>query len=82
MSPPIIYPKYYKNMLRLCSQNKPILTKKVHRVLYFKNAIHILIADFFCQNDSHCYNKGLCNNGTCTCQPGWNEELDCTSMYL
>ena len=25
-----------------------------------------------------CNNKGICNNGGCDCNPGWDEELDCT----
>ena len=36
--------------------------------------------DFYCLDDSHCNEKGSCNNvlGNCACEEGWNGFLDCT----
>ena len=36
--------------------------------------------EFACQEDSHCNEKGSCNNvlGNCACEEGWNSYLDCT----
>ena len=33
---------------------------------------------FHCKNDLDCYNKGICNDGVCVCQAGWQEQADCT----
>ena len=35
---------------------------------------------FYCSSDIDCNNKGICKNGECDCNPGWDtdEELDCT----
>ena len=35
---------------------------------------------FYCSSDIDCNNKGICKNGECECNPGWDtdEELDCT----
>ena len=38
----------------------------------------IILAVFYCSSDIDCNNKGICNNGECDCNPGWDEELDCT----
>ena len=36
--------------------------------------------DFYCLDDSHCNEKGSCNNvlGNCACEEGWNGFDDCT----
>ena len=36
---------------------------------------------FDCGSDADCYNKGICNNGTCLCQLGWDHQSDCTGTY-
>ena len=38
----------------------------------------IILAVFYCSSDIDCNNKGICNNGECDCNPGWDEELDCS----
>ena len=40
----------------------------------------IILAVFYCSSDIDCNNKGICKNGECECNPGWDtdEELDCT----
>ena len=38
----------------------------------------IILVVFYCSSDMDCNNKGICNNGGCDCNPGWDEELDCT----
>ena len=38
----------------------------------------IILAVFDCSSDIDCNNKGICNSGVCDCNPGWDEELDCT----
>ena len=42
--------------------------------------INFFFAAFHCKNDSDCYNKGICNDGLCLCQPGWQEHADCTGI--
>ena len=37
---------------------------------------------YFCQSDVQCNNKGICQNGTCECQPGWEKKLDCTGIKI
>ena len=37
---------------------------------------------FHCKNDFDCYNKGICNDGVCACQPGWQEQTDCTGTVV
>ena len=43
--------------------------------------MHSLLA-YFCQSDIQCNNKGICQNGTCECQPGWEKNLDCTGIKI
>ena len=38
----------------------------------------IILLVFYCSSDIDCNNKGICKNGECECNPGWDEELDCT----
>ena len=40
----------------------------------------IILVVFYCSSDIDCNNKGICKNGECDCNPGWDtdEELDCT----
>jgi hypothetical protein len=39
-----------------------------------------ILVVFYCSSDIDCNNKGICKNGECECNPGWDtdEELDCT----
>ena len=46
----------------------------------FKKKTYAFITEFYCKNDLDCYNKGKCNDGVCLCQPGWQEQADCTGI--
>ena len=46
-------------------------------ISYLFSPLYILTV-FHCKNDLDCYNKGICNDGVCVCQPGWQEQTDCT----
>ena len=52
-------------------------TKRVSHVLLI---FTFFAPDFYCLDDSHCNEKGSCNNvlGNCACEEDWNSYLDCT----
>ena len=37
---------------------------------------------FSCQGDYDCNVKGTCMNETCSCRPGWDEQVDCSRKFL
>ena len=46
----------------------------------FNNYNSCFAAEFACEEDSHCNDKGTCNIAprTCQCNDGWTEFFDCT----